>query len=117
MSIDLYDEGLDYAKKLIGEGRYVVDKGDWGEVNPGTQAQNSFIEEHGLHAWSLWHLGVRPDAPRETKEAWAFPYGDYENVHRAGLMAAEERARQYGDESVRLAAGQLLELLDEAAGQ
>lgn len=117
MSIELYDQGFDYAKRLISEGRYVADEGDWGEVNPGTEAQNAFIDEHGLHAWGLWHLGVRPDDPRDTKEAWAFPYGDYQNVHRAGLMAAEERARQYGYESIRVAAVQLLELLDEAAGE
>jgi hypothetical protein len=36
---------------------------------------------------------------RRPKSHWKFPYGDFENVHRCGVLAAESRAgqRKYGD--------------------
>lgn len=109
--IELFDAGFEHAKRLIGEGRVVLDKGDWHSVNPGTEATDAYISEYGYEAYGLWHLGIRADDSRETKEAYAFPYGDFENVHRAGLKAAEERARQYDYEQIRAAAQQLLDLL------
>lgn len=116
MSIEVNQAGFDYARKLIAEGRFVADHGDWGEVNPGTEAQNAFIEENGIEAWSLWHLGRRAGDAEDNKETWAFPYGDYQNVCRSGLLAADERARQYGYDDIRQAALDLLRLLDDAAG-
>lgn len=109
--IQLYVDGYEYAKQLIENDMVVLDKGDWGEVNPGTAETDEYIESHGYEAYSLWHLGIRPDYSRDTKEAWSFPYGDFQRVHRAGLKAAEERARQYGYEEVRQAAQNLLDML------
>lgn len=116
MTIELYEQGFENAKRLIREGSFVDDRGDWGEVNPGTEEENAFIDSEGLGAYALWHLGVRPEDSREDKGAWAFPYGDYRSVHRSALLAAQERATQYGYESIRAAAVELLELLDAAAG-
>lgn len=114
MSIELYREGYDFASKLISEGNFVDDHGDWTEVNPGTEQENAFIERVGIQQYALWHLGVHPDKDRDDKTAWAFPYGDYQKVHRAGLLAAEERAKQYGYEEIRRAALDLLSELDAA---
>lgn len=111
--IELNEAGFEYAKKLIEDGQVVLDQGDWGEVNPDTEQQDQFIEEDGMEAYSLWHLGTRPEYDRETKQCWAFPYGDFEKVHRSGLMAAEERARQYDYEDIRAAAVELLEMLPD----
>ena len=116
MSVELYEAGYEYAKRQIAEGHYVADKGDWSEANPGTAAQDAFIEEHGLKAYADWHLGIKPDRSYEDKSTYDFPYGDYHVVHRAGLLAAEERAQQYNYLPIRDAARQLLQQLDQAAG-
>lgn len=84
-----------------------MDRGDWQLVNPDTDAKDAFIDECGMDAFGLWPLGVRDGHGPETKEHWAFPYGDYpygdhSNVDYLGLLAAEERARQYHYEPVPL---------------
>ncbi len=117
MRDQLYQPGVEYARELIRAGHFVVDKGDWQEVNPGTEQSDAFIEEAGVEAYAKWHLAYKPELDANDKTAYAFPYGDYENVHRSALMAAEERARQYQYEEIRLVAVELLELLDQEAKQ
>ncbi len=114
MGIEVYRPGVEQAKRLIAEGRVSNRKGDWHEINPGTEQQDEFIEENGLQAWALWHLAYRPEDDPDTKSAYAFPYGDYDTVCREGLLAAEERAKQYGYEEVQVVALELLSLIDEA---
>lgn len=114
MTIEIYQAGFDQARQLIAEGNWTNDKGDWHLINPDTEQQDAFIEENGIEAWGKWHLGYRPGEESDTKEAYAFPYGDYTNVDRAGLMAAEERSRQYGYEEINVAARRLLNQLDTA---
>lgn len=114
MSIEVNQEGVEYAKWLIGEGRYVLDKhGDWDEINPGTEAQDEFIRREGMQAFGRWHLGLKPGASYEDKSAYSFPYGDYTNVYRSGLIAAEERAAQFHHGAIEAAAKELLALLPE----
>ncbi len=113
MALEVYEEGVEYARNLIEQGRVSNDPGQWHEINPGTEQQDSFIDEYGLRAWALWHLAHDPEADPETKSAYEFPYGDYETVCREGLLAAEERAKQYGYEEIRRVALELLSLVDE----
>ena len=115
MSIEVYKEGFENAKWLISEGHFVDDKGNWDEINPGTQEEDAFIREHGVAAYAKWHLGVKEGGSREDKTTYSFPYGDFKNVHRSALMAAEERAKQYSHFAIRDAAVELISQLDEAA--
>ncbi len=113
MAIQLNQAGFDYAKKLISEGKVDDDlHGDWGAENPDREKQNRFIEEYGYESYGQWHLGINLDDGPETKEAYSFPYGNYTQVVRSGLIAAEERAAQYGYEEIRDAAKLLLSMLD-----
>lgn len=113
MSIELNRAGFEHAKQLISEDRIDDDKhGDWEELNPDATAQNAFIEDNGYEAYGLWHLGIDPNYSTDTKEAYSFPYGDYKDVVRAGVIAAEERASQYGYVDIQEAARQLEELID-----
>jgi hypothetical protein len=48
----------------------------------------------------------------DTKEHYKFPYGDFEYVHRCGLLAAESRAGQYKYTAIESAAARLLGMLD-----
>ena len=58
---------------------------------PSTEAENEFIEAHGWDEYANWHLGVDDEASEHTKARYKFPYGDFERVHRCGLIAAEVR--------------------------
>ena len=52
MSIELNEAGFKYAQQLISEGRVDVDlHGDWDEINPDSEQQDRFVEEHGYEAF------------------------------------------------------------------
>lgn len=70
------------------------------------------IEEHGIDEYARWHLGINEDQPEENKGRYRFPYGDFEAVHRCGVLAAESRAGQYTHFDIERAAAQLLGRLD-----
>ncbi|MDX6556682.1 MAG: hypothetical protein QOD86_2877, partial [Miltoncostaeaceae bacterium] len=48
MAVKLHNPGYDRAKKLVGDGRVVLDERDaWSEHQPSADQENAFIEEHG----------------------------------------------------------------------
>ena len=109
----LNERAYDYAKKLIAEGKFVLDdRDDWSEHQPSTQDENRFIEEHGMDEYALWHLGINEDQPAENKGRYRFPYGDFAAVHRCGVLAAESRAGQYKHLDIERAAADLHGMLD-----
>jgi len=81
---------------------------------PSTSQENEFIEAHGFSAYGDWHLGVNDEEPEETKKRYEFPYGDFKQVHRCGVLAAESRAGQYKHADIEEAAAQLLAMIDQA---
>jgi hypothetical protein len=106
MAVKLNDRAFQHARALINEGRFVYDERDaWSEHQPPPAAETRFIREHGYDQYSLWHLGVDDEAGEETKGRYKFPYGDFEKVHRCGLLAAESRGgqRKYYDIEVAIA--------------
>jgi hypothetical protein len=48
----------------------------------------------------------------DNKSRYKFPYGDFKNVHRCAVLAAESRASKYEYSDIALAAGHLRKLLD-----
>jgi hypothetical protein len=52
-------------------------------------------------------LGINDEKPAETKGHYEFPYGDFENVHRCGVLTAESRAGQYKHFDIENAAAHL----------
>ena len=104
-----------HARELIAAKRYVVDS-DWGEVQPGAEEQNAFLENHSWKEYVAWHLGLTEGANDETKARHAFVYGDFTRVHRSGLIACVYRASEWRHKKVELAAHRLLQELDKAAG-
>jgi hypothetical protein len=100
MPVKLNRSGYDHAKQLVVDGKIVLDERDgWSEHQPSAQRENEFIEEHGYREYSKWHLGIDDEQNENTKGRYKFPYGDFENVHRCGVLAAESRAgqRKYAD--------------------
>ncbi len=103
------------AERLIRAKQYVLDS-DWGEVQPGAEEQNAFLEKHSWEEYAAWHLGLTEDANDETKARHAFVYGDFRRVHRTALIACVYRASEWRHKEVELAAHDLLQLLDRTSG-
>jgi hypothetical protein len=114
MAVKLNSRAFDFAKGLIKEGRVVLDvMDDWSEHQPSAQQENEFIAEHGFGEYQKWHLGIDDEQDEDNKSRYKFPYGDFENVHRCGVIAAEVRAAQRKYTDIEVAAAHLHGMLDE----
>ena len=109
------DAAVAHAEKLIDARQYVLDS-DWGDRQPDADSQNAYLEKHSWDDYGAWHLGLTEGANDETKARHAFGYGDFRRVHRSGLIACVYRASEWRHKEVELAAHELLQRLDEAAG-
>ncbi|WP_345225880.1 hypothetical protein [Hymenobacter koreensis] len=112
MSVKLNPQAVSYAKRLIQEGKVLHDEGHWGEHNPDSKAENAYLEKHEYGEYGNWHLGLDAEAGEDTKGRYKFPIGDFQKIHRDGLIAAKERAAQQGYHDIEQAADKLLQLVD-----
>jgi hypothetical protein len=99
------------AKRLIDSHQYVLDS-SWGDVQPGADDENVFLETHTWEEYAEWHLGLADGATEQTKSRYAFVFGDFRRVHRMGLIACQYRAAEWRHKDVELAAHGLLQHLD-----
>jgi hypothetical protein len=107
-SIKLNEEVFAFAVRLINEEHIIADgKGAWSKHRPSANQENEFIRLRGFGEYAKWHLGIDDRYPENTKQRYKFPYGDFKNVHRCGLLAAKARARQYGYSEIENAAAKL----------
>jgi hypothetical protein len=113
MSVQLNRSAYEYAQNLAREGRVVLDeRDDWSEHEPSAAEENEFIREHGIGAYAKWHLGTDTSQREDTKERYKFPYGDFQDVHRCGVLAAESRAAQQKYVDIEVAAAHLHGMLE-----
>ena len=116
MAVKLNRGAFDHAKELIDDGKFVFDERDaWSEHRPSSRQENDFIERHGFEEYGKWHLGINDAEAEDTKGRCEFPYGDFKNVHRCGLISAESRAGQYKHFDIERAAHHLHEMIDARA--
>ena len=112
---EVNDQPVAKARELI-DGRQYVLYSEWGEDQPSAGAGNAYLERHSWEEHSAWHLALTVGAKDETKARYAFVYGDFRRIHRSGLIACVYRAAESRHKRVELAAHELLQLLDRAAG-
>jgi hypothetical protein len=112
---EVNDAAVARCRELIAAKRYVLES-DWGDVQPGASEQNAFLDKHSWEEYAAWHLGLTQGANDETKARYAFVYGDLRRVHRTGLIACVYRASEWRHKKIELAAHDLLQELDKAAG-
>jgi hypothetical protein len=113
VTVKLSNASLEFAKRLIKEGRTVLDERDaWSGHQPSAEDENRFIDEHGYDEYARWHLGIDDERAEDTKARYRFPYGDFEDVHRCGVLAAESRAAQRKYDDIELATAHLHGMLD-----
>ena len=116
MTVKLNSPGYERAKRLIEEGKFTDDERDaWSDHHPSTQTEEEFIEKNGFSEYGQWFLGVNDDYGEESRRYYEFPYGDFENVHRCGILAAQSRAGQDKYLDVENAAADLLAVIDKQA--
>ena len=107
-AITLNIGAFEYAKELIKQGYVAADgRGGWSEHQPSRSEENEFIRLHGFGEYAKWHLGIDDRYAENTKQRYKFPYGDFKNVHRCGVLAAQSRAGQYNYFDIENAAVQL----------
>ncbi len=114
-SYDVNTDAVARCRELIEARQYVLDS-DWGDVQPGAEAQNAFLEHHSWDDYAAWHLGLTEGANDGTKARYAFVYGDLRRVHRTALIACVYRASEWRHKKIELAAHDLLQDLDRRAG-
>jgi hypothetical protein len=102
------------ARKLVEQQKVVLDeRDDWSEHRPSAQRENDYLDRNGFAEYGRWYLGIDDEESENTKGRYKFPYGDFEKVHRCGVLAAESRAGQYKHSDIELAAAHLHGMLDE----
>ena len=111
--VKLNENALAYVKELIAQGRVVVDKkNSWRDHHPMAEAENEFIRVHGFAEYGKWHLGIDETHAEGTKARYKFPFGDFKNLHRCGLLAVKSRAHQFGYADIEMAAIRLIEIVN-----
>ncbi|HRW08516.1 MAG TPA: hypothetical protein P5121_25615 [Caldilineaceae bacterium] len=100
------------AKHMIESHHYVLDS-DWSEAQPSRTDENDYLDRHGWDGYGDWFLAIDTDGSKETKERYNFVYGDFQRVHRSGLIAAKQRAAQYDHNAIEKVADELLTKLDQ----
>ncbi|SRR6266700_4738399 len=117
MAVKLNQRAFEHAKNLIEQGKFVFDEKDmWSEHQPSAQDENQYLQKHGFAEYGKWYLGIETEEDEDTKGRYKFPYGDFEKVHRCGVLAAESRAGQYKHDDIENAATHLHGLIDAAKG-
>jgi hypothetical protein len=116
MTVKLNSPGYEHAKRLIEEGKFTNDERDaWSDHHPSTQTEKAFIEKNGFSEYSKWFLGVNGEYREDRERHYEFPYGDFENVHRCGILSVQSRAGQDKYLDVENAAADLLAVIDKQA--
>src|SRR4029077_16742687 len=101
MTVKLNGRAYEHAKRLIEEGKFIDDERDaWSDQHPSTQTENEFIEKNGFAESSKWFLVVNDEYSEDSRRHYEFPYGDFENVHCCGILAASSRAGQNVEKEV-----------------
>src|SRR6266705_4997845 len=111
-AVRLNQHAFDCARELIKEGHVVADgRGAWNQHQTSAEEENEFIRLHGFGEYAKWHLGIDDTHAENTKQRYKFPYGDFKNVHRCALLAAQSRAGQYQHYDIERAVIELREMI------
>jgi hypothetical protein len=113
MAVRLNKAAFEYAQELITSGRFVYDeRDDWSEHRPSAAQENEFIRLHGFAEYGDWYLGINDAHAVDTKGRYEFPYGDFKDAHRCGILSAESRAGQYKHLDIERALARLHGMLE-----
>ncbi|MEM4167757.1 MAG: hypothetical protein QXW98_04880 [Candidatus Caldarchaeum sp.] len=107
MAWRLNREGKQKALDMIKRGR--VSDAPW----DAREAEDKLLgDPPDWERYASWHLAYDPDADKETKAAYAYPFGDGENVFRRAVAAIKARATQNGEDEIRAAADDIWDAIE-----
>lgn len=109
MAIEVNAKGINYAEGLIRDGKINLES-DWEFT---AEDGNKILGDNDWERYAKWFLAIDTDANEETKEHYKYPYGKNNKVYRSGIIAAKQRASQQGQNNVRDAADELLQMIEE----
>ena len=113
-SYSVNEAGFAFARELITKRQYVLDS-EWGAVQPKAAQETAYLDRNGWEKYARWFLGLTDGAHDQTKERYAFVFGDFRRIHRSGIIACHYRAAEWRHKEIELAAHELLQLIDEVA--
>lgn len=113
-NLKLNNKAFDFAKKLIQFGQVNRDENNWMANEPTPESEDVFLNENSFDDYANWFLAVNEDASEGTKERYEFPIGNFSEIFRSGVLAAEKRAGQYGHKDIEDASKELVSLIDRA---
>jgi hypothetical protein len=118
MTVKLNERAYEHAKRLIEEAKFIDDEREaWAEHHPSTRIEQEFIEQNGFSEYGKWFLGINSEYGEDRTRHYEFPYGDFKNVHRCGILAAQSRAGQEKYFDVEKAAADLLAVISTGKHQ
>jgi len=111
--LELNEDAFAFGVQLIKQGHFIADrKGSWSHHQPSTELDNEFIRQHGFREYAKWHLAIDERYAENTKRRYKFPYGDFKNVHRCGVLAVQSRAAEYSYSEIENAATRLRGMIE-----
>lgn len=110
MALQLNADAVVFAEKMIEDGNYRINT-MWRESQPSEKARADLMAR-GWGEANKWYLGIDPTAPEGSQARLRLPVGDFNNIHRSGLIAARDEAQRQGDDAISEAADELLFLFD-----
>jgi hypothetical protein len=111
--LKVHNDAFEYAKQLIKQGKVNCSEDVWSADQPTPASEDAFLSDHDFKEYGKWFLATKEDTARDTKEHFEFPVGNFNEVYRAGVIAAKQRAAQFNHHDIEAAANELLELMDE----
>lgn len=108
----LNKKALEFAKLLISDGTVDRSLDSWEIDEPGEAYEDQYIAAHGYEAYGNWFLAINPEEDFGTKAHFEFPIGNFQEIFRSGVIAAEKRASEFHHSEIAQAAKELLDLID-----
>jgi hypothetical protein len=103
-----------FARQLVEDGRILLDQRDaWSGHRPSAEQEDDYIAQGGVAAFGRWYLGIDDRYGVETRSHYKLPYGDFDCLHRCGVLDVESRAGQGKYTDIELATAHLLRRLEE----
>lgn len=109
MALKFHEPGFAYAQRLITEGEVLHDSLEkWQESAPDRDDKVRFLNTHSIHEYGQWFLAIDEDKPENSIERYAYPHGDFNEVHKSALLTIEQ---ENPSPEITRAAQQLLSLI------
>lgn len=108
MTIQKNGIGIKNAKSLIRKGK-VDRKSSWEFTS---KDSNKLLgDPPNWKSYSKWFLATDSSKDKETKEHYKFPFGKNGKVYRRAVIAAKQRASQFGYVEIKSAVDELLSMI------